>query len=106
MTEKTKTPEPWGPVAKAFGRFLLLLCALMWHCAGLFIINLGGFYHQRGRYSKEFTFVDGMPGLIMAGIMLVLASVAVAAILRGMKVSWAVVMLVWLCMAATIFLVI
>ena len=54
---------------------------------GWLILLYGGFHHQLSRFSKETTFVVGVPALFMAAISFTLSVVALAALLQAMNSS-------------------
>ena len=58
--------------------------------AGGWLILLGGGFHHGQRYSRETTFVDGAPAMLMAALCFALAATAVAAFVRSLtpRAGW------------------
>ena len=50
---------------------------------GWLILLSGGFHHMPNRYSRETTFVDGVPALFMAAIFFALSAIAVSTLLQA-----------------------
>ncbi|HPW48269.1 MAG TPA: hypothetical protein PLJ97_02910 [Candidatus Saccharibacteria bacterium] len=57
---------------------------------GWYILVSGGFYHQHGRFSNEYTYVGGSIALVMVVIEFVMAGIGAAAIVQysGVAKYW------------------
>ena len=62
------------------------LCALGL-LGGWLILLSGGFHHMSSRYSRDTTFVGGMPAIFMAAVFFTLSAVALAALLQAFNCS-------------------
>ena len=67
--------SPWA-------RFALFALSAFWAAAGWFVLLQGGFHTTR-KHSRDTTFVDGSGGVFMAGLFLLLAAIAAAALLQS-----------------------
>lgn len=67
--------SPWA-------RFALFALSAFWAAAGWFVLLQGGF-HKTYKHSRATTFVDGSGGMFMAGLLLLLAAIAGAILLRS-----------------------
>ena len=67
--------SPWARVA-------LFALSVFWAAAGWFVVLQGGF-HKTYKHSRETTFVDGSGGVFMAGLFLLLATIAGAILLQS-----------------------
>lgn len=54
---------------------------------GWLILLGGGFHHQLHRYTREATFVDGGPALLMASLDFLMTALGVAALLQARRAS-------------------
>ncbi len=65
-------------------RFAFAVLALFWAAAGWFVVLQGGFATAPKR-STHVTFVGGAGGALMAGLFLLLATIAAAVVLQSLR---------------------
>jgi len=75
-----------NPTLKSnWARFAFIALALLWATTGWFILAYSGFYTSH-KYSHVTTLVDGLGAILMAYLLLLLATIALAVVLQSFAV--------------------
>jgi hypothetical protein len=88
--------SPWA-------RFAFFGLSVFWAAAGWFVLLQGGF-HKTYKYTGDTTFVTGASAVFMAGVLLLLASIAAGILLQSLGarrltlLAWVLVILVPPCL--------
>ncbi|HQQ62975.1 MAG TPA: hypothetical protein PLF22_05310 [Pseudomonadales bacterium] len=74
--------EPPPPNPSSAALVSLYAFTLLGMIGGWYILLSGGFYHQNGRHSHDYTYVDGPMALVMVAIEFLMTATGAAAIVQ------------------------